>query len=155
MLLSFWMNLYLIFLFLSICFIDYSFNSNLLYVIYILLGIIPLLIIAIKKKFEIPFFNMFLNFCLAMFFFTSILFTTIIIKNGIKFSLIEDIKAFLVFLSFYLIPFFITSILKLLKLLINKRNKIVHIIINITCIINIIFAIHFYYICYVFVQATE
>ena len=123
MLLAFWMNLYFIiscFLFILSTVVEF----NISYLLYFLLSLIPLFIISIKKKFEIPFFKIFLFFNLIICFISSLMITLFFYSDELKQqNTIPDAHP-ISFFSTLGIPIITTLFLILIKHFINFKHNI-------------------------------
>ena len=140
MLLAFWMNLYFIF-FLFYFVISTLLDFNISNLLIFCFSLIPLYLIGKKKKFEIPFFKMYLYFNFILYLFTALIITLYFYSDDLKQQSATPNAHPVNFFLFLCIPLLITLFLITTKHFLNTDKNTSHTIINIISILNSFFSI--------------
>ena len=147
--LPFYMNLYIFSILLILLFFcNFEFQTK-TFIFYFFILLTPIFIIAIKRKFKIEFFQMFLNFCIIIFLFIAIWFSILGFQQKTSsFGILEKIHFYIGTIHLCLIPFYMSVVLKFLKYILKKQNNLLNFILNIIIIIGFKFSALFFLVLY-------
>ena len=141
MLLAFWMNLYFIFILFNFI-ISVPSEINTSSFLYFIISLIPLIVIAIKRKFEIPFFYMYSCLTCIFFFFYTIPINLLLIPQSATSDETQLTTNVVLTILSCNIPTIVALLTAYFKQKTQYNRRILHLLLNILTLSNTILYIY-------------
>ena len=137
MLLSFWMNLYFIFILFNFT-VSITSETNVNSLLYFVISLIPLLVIAVRKKFEIPFFYMYSCLTCIFFFFYTIPINLLLVPQSATSDETQLTTNVILTILSCNIPTIVALLTAYFKQKTKYNRRILHLLLNILALSNTI-----------------